>query len=312
MRSSRGKSLYFYFILISLSLDDDSSRIGTAKEEERIEQWTDLTTEGMIECRASEGPVTRIACTRRSCYSSFSLSLSLTSHHARARSAPFFPFLPLFSNRSDNRYIRRIISDYAPLCSRVLNTSVLFFAMDGTLADSLIEEEEGRVSYIELRVRALLFRPILAFNPIFVSRLWERLPSPSFSFFLRFSASRSSVAESVASHNRAAGVASPPPRRGAQFLAPVDRATGGRPFGWQQTLPPPVTVADKMHPKRLSYFPPSPRSLALAKSLTPRLSGRIEPRHWISRIPELFQTPFFLAKSERERRRPLLFLSLSE
>lgn len=132
-------------------------------------------------------------------------------------------------------------------------------------------------------------------------------------FFLRFSASRSSVAESVASHNRAAGVASPPPpRRGAQFLAPVDRATGGRPFGWQQTLPPPVTVADKMHPKRLSYFPPSPRSLALAKSLTPRLSGRIEPRHWISRIPELFQTPFFLAKSERERRRPLLFLSLSE
>lgn len=107
--------------------------------------------------------------------------------------------------------------------------------MDGTLADSLIEEEEGRVSYIELRVRALLFRPILAFNPIFVSRLWERLPSPSFSFFLRFSASRSSVAESVASHNRAAGVASPsPPEEVPNFSPPsiarrvVDRLVGNK------------------------------------------------------------------------------------
>lgn len=88
-----------------------------------------------------------------------SLSLSLTSHHARARSAPFFPFLPLFSNRSDNRYIRRIISDYAPLCSRVLNTSVLFFAMDGTLGDSLIEEEERRVSYIRASRTCSAFPP---------------------------------------------------------------------------------------------------------------------------------------------------------
>lgn len=157
----------------------------------------------------------------------------------------------------------------------------------------------------------LLFHPILALNPIFVPACFASLeaPPPLFLFFPRFSVSRSSVAES--SRRIIAPRVShplPPPLldRGAQFLAPVDRATGGRPFGWQQTLPPPVTVADKMHPKCLSYFPPSPRSLALAKSLTPRLSARIAPRHWISRIPELFQTPFFSRGLKETERFPLL------
>lgn len=76
--------------------------------------------------RALADPVTRL---------SFS-----PSHHARARSAPFFPSFSPLSNRLDNRYIRRIISDYAPLCTPPRVKYERFFAMGGKFA---IRQEGG-------------------------------------------------------------------------------------------------------------------------------------------------------------------------